>query len=212
VGNEYSTPINVFSTDGKMLWHTWEQVGSESKSKTDYTGYHLTDMVFLDADEDKVKDVVFGTKYNRIYALDVQDGKTKWVANAGDEVNVLENLEDLVKGVRGIAAGTGGGDIVRFSAKGKRLGALYLGQSIVDMKKIAYPEKGRIDIIALLGDGSVVVADHNLKLLAFKQSAMKPLKLACHQKGNAVHITVVGRNKIKELTYLPFFRRSSRFY
>ncbi|MHB9029672.1 MAG: hypothetical protein ACYC9O_12965, partial [Candidatus Latescibacterota bacterium] len=83
-GTTYQTPLNVFAPEtGKNLWYTWEEMGSEFISRTQYCGYSLTDMVFLDTDGDGNKEIVFGTKYNTIYALNARDGACKWETNVG---------------------------------------------------------------------------------------------------------------------------------
>src|SRR5690606_30894819 len=49
-GTEYQTPFNVLDAEtGKVIYYAWEERGSEFIAKTDYFGYHLTDMVFFDA-------------------------------------------------------------------------------------------------------------------------------------------------------------------
>ncbi len=134
VGTAYSTPVNVFDgATGRALWHTWEQVGDEMSSTTDYCGIHLTDMLFLDADRDGSKEVVFGTKYNRVYALRLKDGSTVWQANVGGEVRCLASFIDPASGEARIAAGTEAGDVVVIDRRGRRLARTALDSPIAGL-------------------------------------------------------------------------------
>ena len=214
-GNEYSTPLNVLTNKGDLLWHPWEQVGSESKSRTGYMGFHLTAMVFLDADRDGRQDIVFGTRYNRVYAVDALSGAIKWTENVGDEAAALLRVDDAATGEAGVAVGTAGGDLVLLSARGARLGALAFGRPVADLKALAIAGKGRTDIAVLFSDGCAAVVDRDLKVRAFHSGALmeKPLALVCGQAENGVFkLNIVTSQRIVGLEYRPHFRRATRFY
>ena len=188
VGTVYSTPVNVFDgATGRALWHTWDQVGDEMNSTTDYCGIHLTDMLLLDADRDGSKDAVFGTRYNRVYALRLRDGATVWEANVGDEVRCLASFFDPASGEDRIAAGTGAGDVVvldrrrrrrvsarlgrqrrvhrhtrRGPARGRRRARLDLGSPVAGLEILPFTEGRAVEILAGSDDGKVMVFDDRL--------------------------------------------------
>jgi len=167
VGNVYHTPLNVVSpADGRVLWHTWEQCGGEAYSTTEYCGLHLTDMVFLDTDGDGRKEIVFGTKYNRVYALDAADGAKKWTAVLGDEVTAVRTITDPATGKTCVLAGTDAGEVVKLDGQGNRLGLLKLSDGVSDLAVLEYPGQARSDIVAALRDGGVVICDQDLLVRA----------------------------------------------
>lgn len=163
VGTVYSTPVNVFdAATGRPLWHTWEQVGDEMGSTTDYCGIHLTDMLFLDADRDGAKEVIFGTRYNRVYALRLSDGSTVWEANVGDEVRCLKGFVDPESGDDRIIVGTESGDVVVLDRRGRRRARVELGSPIVGLEIMAFPEFAAVEFLAGSADGRVEVFDDRL--------------------------------------------------
>ncbi len=134
-GNVYHTPLNVVSpADGSVLWHTWEQCGGEAYSTTDYSGFFLTGMVFLDTDGDGIKEIIFGTKFNRIYALAAADGATKWTAVLDDEVTVIDTMTDPATGEEFILAGTDAGEVVKLNRRGRRVRTLTLSGGITGLQ------------------------------------------------------------------------------
>jgi len=60
----------------------WEAIHFQNRLLRIY----LTDMIFLDVDKDGKKEIIFGTKSNKMFALTADKGVTKWAANVGDEV------------------------------------------------------------------------------------------------------------------------------
>lgn len=213
-GNVYHTPLNVISpADGSVLWHTWEQCGGEAYSTTDYCGFYLTGLVFMDTDGDGVKEIIFGTKFNRIYALSAADGATKWEAVLDDEVTVLRAMTDPATGEECILAGTDAGQVVRLNQRGQRVGALVFSDGITDLKVINYPGRKRTDIAALTRDGAVVIFDQDFGIRASARLEANPLGLipAGHE-GPAIRCFAVADRSVTLLDYQPYFLRKSRDY
>jgi hypothetical protein len=212
VGNVYHTPLNIVSpADGQVLWHTWEQCGGEAYSTTDYCGVHLTDMVFLDTDGDGRKEIVFGTKYNRVYALDAADGVTKWSAILGDEITAVRTMRDPETGEDCILAGTDAGELVKFDRRGKRLGWLRLPDRIMDLAVLEYSGQARSDVAAALADGGVIICDHDLLVRA---SAVLPAGLnglsPAGKDREAYFLYGISEKSVTMLKYQPYFLRKSR--
>ncbi len=214
VGNVYHTPLNIVSpADGQVLWHTWEQCGGEAYSTTDYCGVCLTDMVFLDTDGDGKNEIVFGTKYNRVYALDAADGATKWSAILGDEITAVRTIRDPERGEDCILASTDAGELVKLDRRGRRLGWLRLPGSITDLVVLEYPEQARSDVAAALADGGVVVCDHDLlvRASAVCPDALRALSVA-GKDGEANLLYGISENSVTLLKYRPYFLRKSRVH
>lgn len=214
VGNVYHTPLNVVSpADGRVLWHTWEQCGGEAYSTTDYCGLHLTGMVFLDTDGDGRKEIVFGTKYNRVYALDAADGATKWSAVVGDEVTAVRTMADPATGQAFVLAATDAGELVKLDRRGRRAGWLKLSDGISDLAVLEYPGRARRDVVATLRDGGIVVCDEDLLVRA---SAACPGALTAvfpaGRDGGAELVYGVEGRAATLLKYRPAFLRKSRTY
>ena len=211
-GNVYHTPLNVVSpADGSVLWHTWEQCGGEAYSTTDYSGFFLTGMVFLDTDGDGIKEIIFGTKFNRIYALDAADGATKWTAVLDDEVTVIDTMTDPATGEEFILAGTDAGEVVKLNRRGRRVRTLTLSGGITGLQVVSYPGQKRSDIAVSTRDGGVVVFDQDFEIRAAAalDRELAGLALADEQEGVNRYFAVSDRSVIL-LGYRPFFLRKSR--
>ena len=214
VGTEYITPLNVLDPSGKVLWQTWEQMGSDCKATTDYMGFHLTDLTFMDVNNDKRDEIIFGTKYNRLYAVDNADGRMIWSANAGEEVTALERLDITAKGVPLLIAGNAAGDLILLNRDGTRAGCVSFNSPVVSLSLIPYPDKHRTDIAVLFGDGSAAVVDDGLKVRAhYTGEGVAPLKLICLKQGEKDHqICIVTRERLVKINYRPYFRKECRYY
>jgi outer membrane protein assembly factor BamB len=213
-GNVYHTPLNVVSpADGRVLWHTWEQCGGEAYSTTDYCGFYLTGMVYLDTDGDGLKEIIFGTKFNRVYALNAADGATKWSAVLGDEVTVLDKMTDPVTGEEYVLAGTDSGEIVKLNRRGRRVRALTLSAGIADLKVVNYPGKKSSDIIAATKDGGIVVCDQDFNIRATAVLDEHPVGLIpAGKSGESNVLYAVSDRSIARLEYQPYLLRKSRDY
>jgi outer membrane protein assembly factor BamB len=213
-GNVYHTPLNVvWPADGRVLWHTWEQCGGEAYSTTDYCGFYLTGLVFMDTDGDGIKEIIFGTKFNRIYALNAADGATKWSALLGDEVTVIEKMADPVTGEEYILAGTDAGELVKLNRRGRRVRALTISGAITGLKVVEYPGKKRTDIIAAARDGGIVVFDQDFNIRATAALADSPTGLIpAGEKGESRRFYAVSGQAVTLLEYQPYFLRKSRDY
>lgn len=214
VGTEYHTPLNVLlPDDGKVLWHVWEEMGSEYIATTEYCGIHLTDMVSLDGPDGRPC-IAFGTKYNRIYSLDVSDGSKIWEANTGGEVTVMEKVSLVPGGPPSIVAGTDAGDIVVLNAEGKRTGYLPLRSEITDIEVLTAPGSDRTEIAVGTADGRVVILDGSLTVRAIHATDGKPVKRLYKGESStqAYELTVVTGDDIRVLSYRAYFLKPSRHY
>ena len=215
VGTVYHTPLNVVSpVDGKVIWKAWEEMGSEFIASTDYCGIHLTDMLFVDTDHDGEKEIVFGTKYNRVYALNAKDGSTEWEANVGDEVTVMKEIDDPPTGEKRIVVATEAGDLIMLDRTGKRLDMISFGSGISDMETIAYAEQGRNDIIVSTRDSRIIICDDDFLIRAsftVRNASLKGFIMG-GKSGEAHLIYCVSDKKIYVMKYLPYFVRKSRHY
>ncbi len=214
VGNVYHTPLDVVSpADGRVLWHTWEQCGGEAYSTTDYCGLHLTGMVFTDLDGDGRKEIVFGTKSNRVYALDAGDGATRWTAVLDDEVTAVRTMTDPATGQACILAATDAGELVKLDRRGDRIGRLTLSDGVSDLGVLEYPGRTRRDVVAALRDGGIVICDDDLLVRA---SAACPGALTAvfpaGRDGGAELLYGVEGRAATLLKYRPAFLRKSRTY
>jgi len=215
VGTIYSTPLNVVDpADGKVLWFTWEQVGDEFLSTTDYCGFHLTDMVFVDTDLDGDREIVFGTKYDRIYALEASDGKTRWSVNVGDEVTVMRDFADRETGETKILAGTAAGDLVMLDRTGRELESASFGGGVSDIEVLDFEERNVNRFIVATTDGRIVVCDRGLRIRAcFHRpgSAFRDIAAASESRGEVRFWCTAGKRVIS-LKYRPRFGTQSRFH
>lgn len=214
VGNIYHTPLNVVSpADGEVLWHTWEQCGGEAYSTTGYCGFHLKDMVFLDTDGDGRKEIVFGTKYNRVYALDAENGSTRWTAVVGDEVTALRTMRDPRTGEDCILAGTEGGELVKLDRKGNRLAWIRLPAGIADLAVLEFPRQARSRVAAALADGTVAACDEELSVRG-SIACRAPLTgiFSAGREGAGSLLYALSDKTVALLKYQPYFLRESRMY
>ena len=189
-------------------------MGSEFLSVTDYCGIHLTDMLFLDTDLDGEMDIVFGTKSNRVYALDAADGSTKWDANVGDEVTVMKEMNEPRTGEKRIVVATDAGYLIMLDRTGRRLNMISFGSGISDLEIVAYPENGRNDIIISTVDGRIIICDDDFLIRASMTPGNSPLKgIIMGVKAPDGHIFYcVSDYGIHLLKYNPYFLKESRHY
>ena len=214
VGTKYMTPLNVLSAkDGENLWYVWEEMGSEFIARTQYCGFCLTDMAFIDTDRDGKKEIVFGTKYNTVYALRAENGACVWEANVGDEVTALREIANHSTGEPEILVATEAGDLFRYDRSGRRIDSMGVGSAITDMLVIPAPSWKRNDIVLSTRDGRVVVCDDASFLVrASVTVGSEPLKgLALGGKtGNEENIRAVSDRGVSVLRYHPFNLRKMR--
>ena len=214
-GTIYSTPLNVVSpADGSMLWYTWEQVGDETKSVTDYCGIDLTDMVFFDTDGDGVREIVFGTRYNNVYALNAADGATKWKTNVGGEVTAMEMYENRTTGKTRLLAGTDAGDLFLLDHQGNRLRTVSLDNEITDIETITNPERTRVDFIVSTDEGQVTVLDEQFVVQAshtFENMRLNGLILG-GKAGRTYRFYAVSDTRVFLMEYLMDAVSKSRFH
>ena len=214
-GTEYHTPLNVISPeDGKVMWHVWEEMGSEFISTTDYCGIHLTDMVFVDTDGDNSREIVFGTKYNSMYALEPEDGVTIWTANVGGEVTVMKTMTCLRDNTELILVGTDSGNLFIYDRTGKRLNSIDFGNGITDVEVLNRPEKGRTDIAVSTDDGRLIICDDRLLIRAshyLEGSTIKDIVLQGFSEGDFTFHVVTGAG-VEFMKYHPYYLKKSRHY
>jgi outer membrane protein assembly factor BamB len=213
-GTRYETPINVFSAQtGKNLWYAWEEMGSEFISRTDYFGTHLTDMVFVDTDGDQKKEIVFGTKFNTVYAVNARDGARKWQANVGDEITALRLITDHASGETMLLVATEAGDLFKFDRTGRRLLAAGFGSTgIAGMEVISNPEKKRNDIVLALRDGRLLVCDDSgflVRAAADTGTPLTGLMIFPGRDGERMVYAVSNRG-IHAAGYYPYYLRKMR--
>ena len=219
VGTTYSTPLNVVSPDnGSMLWYTWEQVGDETKSVTDYCGIDLTDMVFMDTDLDGAREIVFGTRYNRVYALNAADGVTKWTANVGDEISAMHTYIDPLSGDCMLLVGTDAGDIFLLDRSGKRLQSFSLGGSfcgkISDIETLTGQKNETVAIVASTVDGLVIVLDDRFQVKAsytVDNVTVRGISVFSVTE-KTQRFFVITDNAVFSMTYTPHVLKKSRFH
>ncbi len=214
VGTVYSTPVNVFDgATGRALWHTWDQVGDEMNSTTDYCGIHLTDMLFLDADRDGSKEVVFGTKYNRVYALRLRDGATAWEANVGDEVRCLKAYIDSASGEDRIVAGMQSGDVVVIDGRGRRRARVGLGSAVAGLEILPSPGRGPVKILAGSDDGQVLVFDERLSVSgSFDLSSRLEAAVRIDGPDGRPGVLLLSGKTIVPISFIDYPLRKSRVH
>jgi outer membrane protein assembly factor BamB len=214
VGTVYSTPLNVFdASTGRPLWHTWDQMGDEMNSTTDYCGVHLTDMLFLDADSDGSKEIIFGTKYNRVYCLRLKGGATVWEANVGDEVRVVRQFINPASGEARIAAATEAGEIVLLDRLGRRLARAGLPAAVAAMELLPRAGRDRIVLLVATADGKIFAFDETLGRrasldLGGEVRAIVPLPAG----EGADHFLVLSEKTVQSINYINYSIRKSRLY
>ncbi|MFC1508824.1 hypothetical protein ACFL60_03940 [Candidatus Omnitrophota bacterium] len=215
VGTEYHTPINIVSPgDGKVKWKAWEEMGSEFISTTEYYGFHLTDMVFMDVDDDNDHEVVFGTKFNRIYAVEASDGKKNWEAAVDGEVTVMETFKSPTSGEKLLLAGTDRGGLFLYDRYGKRIRSTAFGSNITDIVVIVRPGFNRVDIVISFEDGRVIICDDEFLVRASRalgsNSILKIVPVGF--EGDNYTFYAVTEDRISVLCYRAFYLKKSRHY
>jgi len=241
VGTEYHTPLNVIDPkNGKVAWYVWEEMGSEFLSKTEYCGFHLTDMVFVDVDDDGDREIVFGTKYNRVYALEPKDGAKRWETNVGGEVTVMKTFlkphpltpsplaergKDGSQDVRFpfaspsdgsviIAVGTDNGDLVLLDRHGRCINTASFDSAITDLCILSREGISRVDIALSTEDGRVIICDDTLEVRASQSLGDRAIGRII-TKGfaeNEYTFYVTTEKSITELRYHPYYLKKSRHY
>lgn len=212
-GNEYISPASAFGTTGRELWRVWDQMGSESKVKTEYMGYHLTAIGFQDVDGDNRREILFSTRHDRVYAVEQDHAGLLWQADVGDEALCLLALDTSRNNGPVSLVGTAGGDVVLLNRSGRRLNTLALGSAIRSLEKAAAPLPGRTDAVVLLFNGHVAVVDDLLKLRAYHDPGFQVLKLVQLRSGKGeVRLALIGDTQIKIIRHTPSIRKECRYY
>jgi outer membrane protein assembly factor BamB len=158
--------------------------------------------------------IAFGTRYNRIYSLDVSDGSKIWEANTGGEVTVMEKVSLVPGGPPSIVAGTDAGDIVVLNTEGKRTDYLPLRSAITDIEALTPPGADRPEIAVGTADGRVVILDGSLTVRAIHVTDGKPVRRIYRGESStqAYELTVVTGDDIRALSYRAYFLKPSRHY
>lgn len=213
-GNEYHTPLNVIDPkDGNVIYHAWEQMGSESISVTDYFGIHLTDMLFADMNGDGARDIVFGTLSNRLFAVHAADGRKIWEANTGDEVTAVRLFDDPRTREKRLAVATGAGDVFVYSIAGKRLRAASLGSRVTGMAVLEPGDPGRVDFACATQAGQIAVLDSELLVrgsMHVEDDLIDVIPGA--RDGRFYELHAVGRKGVCVLRYEATYLRKSWQY
>jgi len=241
VGTEYHTPLNVIDPHtGKVSWYVWEEMGSEFIAKTEYCGFHLTDMVFVNVDDDSDREIVFGTKYNRVYALEPKDGAKRWEANVGGEVTVMKTFAkpyhlplSLQAEIRDsekqderlpsgslldysvmIAVGTDEGDLVLLDRHGQRINSASFGSAITDLGLLWREGSSRLDIALSTEDGRVIICDHELQVRASRSLGSGSIVriISAGFADNRFSLYAIKEKSIASLRYHPYYLMKSRHY
>ncbi len=214
VGTIYQTPLNVLTTDGRVKWFAWEQVGSESLSTTEYLGKSLRDMIFLDADGDGADEIVFGNEHGAVYAVEAEDGRVVWKAQLGDVVTALASAADPASGGRLIFAATEAGELYKLDARGSRLGWTTLESGIAAMAVVPFAKEHRVDLALGTVDGRLIVLDQDFAPRA-AGLAGGPVRLVRAVTGGpdgTVLIHAAHDEGVRVFRYRPYFLRPSRHY
>ena len=213
VGVISSSPLNVVNpVDGKVIWYTWQNMGAEARSVTDYCGIHLTDMVLVDTDNDGGDDIVFGTQFNWVCALDADNGATKWKITVGDAVTVMKVMDDPLTGQKRILVATEAGELYMLDRTGKKLNMITFGSEISDIEILTFPDKKRNDILLSTRDGRIIICDHNFLIRASFMVENVPLKgiVMGPEVGKTHQFFCASDKKVHFLQYRPYFKRMSR--
>jgi hypothetical protein len=120
IGNEYHTPVNVFDDAGNVLWEAWEQVGSESRSTTEYIGTFAHSLLVERLDEEQSPAIVLGTETDEVLSIQPDGRRIYWRANVGGEVHSLVSADLDGDGRKELIAGTGSGYLTAVDARGAR--------------------------------------------------------------------------------------------
>jgi len=212
-GTEYHTPFNVINPKtGIVMYYAWEEMGSEFLSRTEYFGIHLTDMTYFDANGDGLKDIVFGTLSNHIYAVNAADGTKLWEANTGGEVTALAQFIEPSKGSLRLLVANDAGDLSVYDQNGKRLHRALLGTKITSLQVLP-PQRGRVDIAATTVGGDLIILD-DLLLVRAAHHFDKPLIGIdlTGQNGSIHQLLVTGADFVQSVNYEAFYLyKSSRY-
>ena len=121
VGNEYSTPVDVYDADGKLRWETWEQVGSESRSTTPNLGTHAHALRVASLRPGEPPLIVVGTGTDEVLAVKADGSGVAWRTNVGGEVLALAVADVDGDGAMEVVAGTGSGYLTLLDTDGRRI-------------------------------------------------------------------------------------------
>lgn len=217
-GNAYHSPVNVIDPEtGVVQWYTWEEMGSEFVSDTKYFGMNLTEMVFLDADSDGTKEIVFGTLSNDVHAIRAADGERVWSVNAGGEVTVLELFEEQATGSTRILVGNSGGDLKVLSRTGEEIARVDLGAGVTDVEFLPTatgPGGERRDMAVTTDGGELYILDEQLLIRAvhpFEEKLTDVSLEAGHEEGR-FRLAAIGEKMIYRVFYEPFVLKRSVHY
>jgi hypothetical protein len=120
IGNEYHTPVNVFDDAGNVIWEAWEQVGSESRSRTGYIGTFAHSLMVERLDEEQSPAIVLGTETDEVFSIRPDGRRVYWRANVGGEVHCLVAADLDGDDRNELIAGTGSGYLTALDSRGGR--------------------------------------------------------------------------------------------
>jgi len=208
VGTEYHTPLNVLDASGEPEWFTWEQVGSESRSTTDYFGYGLTQMLAHDLDADGTNELVFGTEANTLAAVRGTDGQTVWSVPVADKVVALSVVETR-RGGRAFLTILADGTLLQIAQDGNVQSHTRLDGCITRAARIRDAEWH----VVAFEHGSVALIDADAKIRAVHEIKDGPIAwLSPFAQRNGVGVTVATERHIHRLVHRLRSGRASRHF
>jgi hypothetical protein len=208
VGTEYHTPLNVLNERGQPEWFTWEQVGSESRSTTDYFGYGLTRLLAHDLDDDGEKELLFGVDSNTLAAVRAADGQTVWSVPVADKVLGL-TLVNTRRGDHAILAILADGTLLHLTLDGGVRSHARLDSRVTH----AVGVPNTTWHVLALENGVVTLIDEAARIRAVHELNDEPIMwLSPQAESDAIGVSVATRRRIYRLLHRPFLGRPSRHF
>ncbi|MGQ9673188.1 MAG: hypothetical protein ACUVV5_08645 [Candidatus Aminicenantales bacterium] len=203
IGNEYHTPVNVFDDAGNVIWEAWEQVGSESRSTTEYIGTFAHSLLVERLDEGQSPAIVLGTETDEVFSLRPDGRGVYWSANVGGEVHCLAPADLDGDGRKELIAGTGSGYLTALEARGARRWFRPVEGGVTGLRFDRFEDLDLPVIVFSTTGGRIGLLDQEGRLVGLGDAGAPVRLLTLHDRQGKEYLSATADGRISIWRWRP---------
>lgn len=203
IGNEYHTPVNVFDDAGNVIWEAWEQVGSESRSTTEYIGTFAHSLLVERLDEEQSPAIVLGTETDEVFSIRADGRRVYWSANVGGEVHCLAPADLDGDGRKELIAGTGSGYLTALEARGARRWCRQVEGGVTGLRFDRFEDLDLPVIVFVSAGGRIGLLDPQGRLVGLGDAGAPVRLLTLHDRQGKEYLSAAADGRISIWRWRP---------